>query len=97
MDNLILSQIPLCDLIDELRKVIKEEVLSAQQQKNDERLLSPAEACKMFVPAITRPTLEKLVNDGKLKKHYIGTRVFFLYKDLVNATTTYKKYEQTHK
>ncbi len=95
MDSLILSQIPLNELLTELRQVIKEEVTAAQQKQIEERLLSPAEACKLFVPAITRPTLEKLVMDGKLQKQYIGKRVFFSYKELISATKIYKRYEQS--
>lgn len=95
MDNsIILSPVPISDLISQLREVIKEEIAAGQNAQMLEKLLSPAETCKLFVPAITRPTLEKLVKAQRLNKCHLNSRVYFKYSDVIEALKTYKRYEQ---
>lgn len=95
MGELILSQIPLNDLVAHLREVIREEIASASAEKESEKMISPAEACKLFIPSITRPTLDKLCSEGKLQKHYVGSRVYFQQSEVFNAVKSFKRYEQS--
>lgn len=93
MNDIVLSPVPLSDLLSQFRQLVREEIQSANQAK-EERMISPSEACKLFVPAITRPTLDKLVTDGKLTKHYFGSRVYFKQSEVFGAAQTFKRYEQ---
>ena len=97
MSEIILSQIPLSDLISQLREVVRQEIISAAAENEAEKMISPAEACKLFNPSITRPTLDKLVNEGKLQKHYVGSRVYFKKSDVFTALKSFKKYDQAGK
>lgn len=98
MDNqLILSQVPLPELLGQLRQLVREEILSAQKSQQDELMISAGEACKLFVPAITRPTLDKLCSEGKLTKHFLGSRIYFKRSEVFAATQTFKRYEQPAK
>lgn len=95
LSSMVLSPVPLSDLLEGLRQVVKEEVLAGQQKQLDEKLLSPGEVCKLFVPAITRPTLDKLCNEGRLTKRYLQSRVYFKYSDVMAVLKTYHRYEQS--
>ena len=78
-------------LIELLRPMIKEEmhrVISEQE----ERLLSPAEACKLFKPAITKATLASWTKQGFLQEHRIGGRVFYLQSEIFASTMKLSKY-----
>lgn len=79
-------------LIELLRPMIKEEmhrVISEQE----ERLLSPAEACKLFKPAITKATLASWTKQGFLQEHRIGGRVFYLQSEILASTIKLSKYK----
>lgn len=94
INNIILSTVPIDDLLDRFRQLVKEEVISAQNNIESEKMISAVEACKLFVPAITRPTLEKLCTEGKLQKHYVGSRVYFRKSEVFGAAKSFKRYEQ---
>jgi hypothetical protein len=94
MADVLLSQIPLSDIIAQVRQVVKEEISASQQKLLEEKLLSPKEACKLFVPAISRQTLDSISKSGILQKHYLGGKVFFKYSEIMQALKTFKRYEQ---
>jgi len=79
-------------LIELLRPMIKEEmhrVISEQE----ERLLSPAEACKLFMPVITKATLASWTKQGFLQEHRIGGRVFYLQSEILASSKKLSKYK----
>ncbi|HEY8658806.1 MAG TPA: helix-turn-helix domain-containing protein [Hanamia sp.] len=94
MDNIILSPIPLDTLLQSLRSIIKEEIQAEQLNELQEKLLSPAEACKIFQPKISKPTLTKWADNGLIQERKIGGRIFFKYSDLIEAAKTLKKYKK---
>lgn len=94
LENIVFSPVPIADLISQLREVIKQEVLAAQKLQQDERLISVAEACKLFVPAISRPTLEKLSSEGKITKRHLNSRVYYKQSEVLEAAKVFKKYVQ---
>jgi hypothetical protein len=97
MDNIVLSPIPIDDLLDKVRQLVRDELLSVNQSIQDEKMISAKEACKMFIPSITRPTLDKLCEGGKLTKHYIGSRVYFKQSEVLGSAKSFKKYVQAEK
>jgi len=71
--------------------MIREEVrlLISEQE---EKLISPAEACKLFKPAITKATLASWTEKGWLQEHRIGGRVFYLQSEILASTSKLGKY-----
>lgn len=93
MDNLILTPVPLENLLQSFREIIKEEIKAEALSELQEKLLSPEEACKLFVPKVTKPTLESWSKNGPLTKHYIGGRVFYKYSEIMASLKTLGRYK----
>lgn len=72
-------------MIDLLRPMIREEIRQALSEQ-EEKLLSPAETCKLFNPAITKATLTSWTKQGFLQEHRIGRRVFYLQSEILAST-----------
>lgn len=79
-------------LLDLLRPMIKEEMRRVISEQ-EERLLSPAESCKLFKPAITKATLASWTKQGFLQEHRIGGRVFYLQSEILASTKKLSKYK----
>jgi hypothetical protein len=94
MDNIILSPIPLDTLLQSLRSVIKEVIQAEQLNDLQEKLLSPAEACKIFQPKISKPTLASWSDKGLITERRMGGRIFYRYSELIEAAKTLKKYKK---
>lgn len=94
MDNILLFQVLYKDLLADLGALI-EEKLRAASAGQQEKLLSPAEACKLFEPAISKVTLSKWTNDGLIPLQKIGGRVFYKHTDIIEAGTKLKRYHAT--
>jgi hypothetical protein len=92
MDNLILSQIPAPQLLDSIRAIIRAE-LDERTRQEDEKLISPAEAVKVFVPAITKLTLKHWTDDGLLNMIRIGGRTYYRKSEILQAGKELKKYK----
>jgi len=93
MNDLILSQIPVAELINQIRAVVKEEIKAEHQKTEGEKLLSPAETCKLFQPTISRVTLQSWTAAGHLKRHDIGGRVFYRLSEVIEAAKSLKRYK----
>jgi hypothetical protein len=74
------------------RPMIREEVRLVFSEQ-EERLLSPAETCKLFVPTITKATLTSWTEKGWLQEHRIGGRVFYLKSEVLASTLKLGKYK----
>lgn len=94
MKDLILSPIPLDELLSRVREIVKEERRLELQQAVGERLISPAEACKLFHPAISRVTLQAWTDAGHLKRYDIASRVYYRYSEIIDAAKHLKKYQR---
>ena len=94
MDNIILSPIQLDTLLQSLRSIIKEEIQAEQLNDLKEKLLSPAEACKIFQPKISKPTLSSWTDKGLITEYRLGGRIFYRYSELIEAAKTLKKYKK---
>jgi len=81
MDKVILSPIPMDELLQQLREIVREEIAAAKlsQQPNDTKVsyLSRKELAEKY--HITLPTLSSWTKLGKVKAYRIGRRV--LYKE----------------
>lgn len=91
-DNIILSPVPLEQLIAQLRVIIREEI-SAEHKLENEKLISPEESCKVFTPSISKVTLHKWTQDGYLTKYRIGGRTYFKRSEIIEAAKKFTKYK----
>ena len=78
------------ELLEEIRKIIKEE-LTLVANKEDERLLSPSEACNLFVPQISKVTFFAWRNKGYFETVRIGGKVYVKRSNILAALKTVKK------
>jgi hypothetical protein len=74
--------------IPSVREEIKQ-VLSSQEEK----LLSPAETCKLFVPNITKATLSSWTAKGYVEVERIGGRLFYKLSEILEKTKKIGKYK----
>jgi hypothetical protein len=92
-NNIILSPVPLDVLIQQIREVVKQEI-KADQQQAEEKLLSVAEACQLFKPAISRQTLTNWTKDGLIPMSKYGGKNYYKLTDVLAAGTTLKRYKK---
>jgi hypothetical protein len=90
--QILLSGLSPNQLLDLLRPMIKEEMRLAMSEQ-EEKLLSPAEACKLFKPAITKATLTSWTKKGLVQEHRIGGRVFYMQSEILASTKKLTKYK----
>lgn len=90
--QILLNGLSTDQLLELLRPMIKEEMRQAMSEQ-EEKLLSPAEACKLFKPAITKATLSSWTKQGLLQEHRIGGRVFYLLSEILASTKKLSKYK----
>ncbi len=91
-NQILLNGLSVDQLIEVLRPMIKEEMRQVMAEQK-EQLLSPAEVCKLFKPAITKATLASWTKQGFLQEHRIGGRVFYLQSEILACTTKLSKYK----
>jgi hypothetical protein len=92
--NILLSPINVDVLLDKLTSRFAEIIELKQKSELAEKLLSPAETCKLFQPNISKVTLHKWTKDGRLQEHRIGSRVFYKYSEVLASLQTLKKYQK---
>jgi hypothetical protein len=77
------------EFIETLRACIKEELKLAREAELAEKLVPPKQACVML--NITIPTLNAWVGKGWLKKHYLGSRVYYKHGEITSALGRIKR------
>jgi hypothetical protein len=80
--------------LNQIKDIIKKEIEEANQKDQADKLLSPAETCKLFFPPISKVTLTKWTKDDRLIEYRIGGRIFYRYSEIMNATKHLKKYKK---
>ena len=91
-NQIFLNGIAAEQLVEMFRPMIREEVRLAISEQ-DEKLISPAEACKVFKPPITKATLASWTKQGFLQEHRIGGRVYYRKSEILASTLTLGKYK----
>jgi len=89
------SIIPVDELKSLMQTLIRQEIRAKQNEELQEKLISPAETCKLFQPQISKVTLNKWTKDGRLQEHRIGGRVFYKYSEVINSLQTLKRYSKS--
>jgi len=93
--QIILNGVTLDQLVEVFRPMIKEEI-DKIKSKDEERLISPSETCKLFVPTITKATLTSWTNQGLLDQYRIGGRVYYKKSEVLEKTKKLCKYRNVH-
>ena len=81
-------------LIELLRPMFREEMKKLLEQQ-EEKLISPAETCKIFVPNITKATLKKWTRLGLVNEYRLGGRIFYKQSEILEKSKTLKRYKNT--
>ena len=97
-EKLTLEQVPeavveLHKKFDSFNQKLTEWVAVAATQ--DEKLLSASEACKLFVPSISRLTLIRWTKADHLKEYRIGGRVYYKQSEIIEAAKHLEKYKSS--
>lgn len=82
------------ELVELFRPIIQEELCRLNDGK-EEKLLSPAKTCEIFEPHISKTTLTSWTQQGFLKEHRIGGRVFYKLSEILEKSKTLSKYKRT--
>lgn len=87
MDQIILSQIPIQDLIELVKQAVREELSTGlntlQTTKQEPGYLDRKEVAKLF--HITLPTLAEWTKTGRVKAYRIGRRVLYKSNEIDQA------------
>ena len=81
-------------ILPEIRSLIDEAINRKASKELEEKLLSPDEATKVFIPQISRPTLYNWMDAGYINSYFIGGKRVFKYSELIAAVTKVKKYSR---
>jgi len=92
-NQIILQGMEVPTLIELFRVMVKEEV-SRIHDKQEERLLSPAETCKIFQPSISKVTLASWTKKDMLTEHRIGVRFHYKQSEVISKLSTLRKYKK---
>lgn len=91
----VLDENGLSSLLSEiLPPLVNEGIKTFKEKELQEKLLSPEEACKLFLPAISRPTLESYSEKGYFTKYYLEGRTWFKYSEVMSALKNIKRYSR---
>ena len=93
--NISFEQMPavlseLTEKIDSMHDALSK--IASSQEADQERLISASEACKLFVPSISRLTLIRWTKANYLHEHRIGGRVFYKRSEIFDAAQHVRKY-----
>jgi hypothetical protein len=93
--QILLNALSPDELIELLRPMTRQEIRHALSEQ-EEKLLSPAETCKLFNPAITKATQTSLTKQGLLREHRIGGRIFYRQSVILASTKKLFKYRSLY-
>ena len=91
MDNLILSQVPLDQLVATITASVINAIRNDLQQQQQEKLLTTAEVAALF--GVTNVTISSWISKGKLIAYNQGGRNRFKYSEVIESLKTLKKYK----
>ncbi len=93
-NQIILSQIPLSQIFEGLRAIIREEIKAERTAEAKDTFISSCEARKMFYPVLSKSTLYRWSKAGLINKKRIGGKVVFLKSEIEAAAKTLRLYKQ---
>lgn len=91
--QVMFSQVSIMDIYNNIRHIVREEIAAEKAQDLMEKMLSPAETCKLFNPPISKVTLTKWTKQAKLKDYRISGRVYYKYSEVMAAGIHLTRYK----
>lgn len=84
-ERILLTSIPLDDLVDEIKRVVRAEVaaVGAGLESEPEKLLTRKEAAHYL--SITLPTLGLYTKQGRLRGYRVGRRILYRRSELISC------------
>jgi len=93
-NSIALSQFSLEDVLAGVATIIDEKLKAFKQKEFEEKLISPAQAAKLFQPNVSLPTIKAWDRQGLLKSYrFGGNRVYYKYSEVIEAGKTLKRYK----
>jgi hypothetical protein len=94
MEKQVLIPISEDQFFAKVKDIVQAVIQIKEQQEFQEKLLSPAEACKLFTPSISKVALHRWTKNGLIPVHRIGGRIFYKQSEVIEAAKTVKKYDR---
>ena len=96
MENIVLSPIPLNQLLEQMRAIVREELKAEQaaHDRQDERLLTSEEARKLFQPELSARSMKYYIQKGLIPMVKMGSRNYFKKSEVLNAAKGFEPYKQ---
>jgi hypothetical protein len=92
MQQMILM--PAEQLFNEVKNIVETAINKRNQTDNAEKLLSAAEACKLFQPGISKVTLHRWTKEGLIPVHRMRGRIYYKQSEVIAASQTITKYNR---
>jgi excisionase family DNA binding protein len=90
--TMILTPVPIGDLMQQVRDIVRAELESHKRADLKEKLLTPQETAELL--RVSLVTLWQWEKDGRISKHKIGGRVYFKYDQIISSLETLKRYRK---
>lgn len=89
---MILTPVPVADLMAQLREAIREEIQKQQRADLAEKLLTANETAELL--RVSLVTLWQWEKQGRITKHTLGGRTYFKYSEIMAALETLQRYKK---
>ena len=87
--NILLSPIPIADLMAQMRVIVRDELKQQQVADLAEKLLTAKEAADLL--RVSTVTLWQWQKDGRIIKHAMGGRTYFKYSEIMAGLEKLKR------
>lgn len=94
MEKQVLIPISEDQFFAKVKDIVQSVLQTKDQQEFQERLLSPIETCKLFIPSISKVALHRWTKSGFIPVHRIGGRIYYKQSEVIEAAKTVKKYDR---
>jgi hypothetical protein len=85
---------PAEQLLNEVKNIVETAISNRTQNDNSEKLLSAAEACKLFQPSISKVTLHRWTKEGLIPVHRMRGRIYYKQSEVIAAAQAITKYSR---
>lgn len=89
---MILTPVPLADLMAQIRATVRDELKQQQVADLAEKLLTPKEAADLL--RVSNVTIWSWEKAGRITKHSMGGRTYFKYSELMASLETLQRYQK---
>lgn len=94
MEKIILDGYTPNQFADLLKTIVREEFEMFNKKQLEEKHLRLSEVGNLFYPPLSRPTVNRLREEGTIKEYDFGGIMCFKYTQVVSAIREIKKYER---